>query len=191
MGTVSEVKGLVNTSFVAGAREGHGLGRQGFQPDAVSLQAHSVKEGGRTLGDVSEGRRRVALELGEGEASHQRVAGVVPAAFFIASVALALGVAVDPASVASENITSELGGELIQRELSVQLLLESVSLLLSDLSLNQVNVGLDCLGLLLHREGVEVALDHLGYWVAVLDAEVNEEVSVGGQAFVGGHMRGS
>ena len=181
---------MVRRSLVARAAEGHGLGRQGFQPDAISLHTHSLDQFGSLDCDVSEAGRGEALEVAEGEASHQRVAGVVPAALFRASVALALLVAVNPAMVTSENIASELGGELIQRSLSVQLLLEGFSRLLSDLSLNQVNVGLDTSELGFHMEGVEVALDQLGYWVAVLDAEVDEEVGVGGQAFVGGHMRG-
>ena len=123
----------------------------------------------------------MVLELGEGEASDQRVAGVVPAALFRASVALADLVAVNPAVIASEHGRGELGDELVEYELSVHLASEGGNFLSLDLSLNQVDVGLDTGELSFHRKAVEISLSHLDHRVGVFDAEVDDLASVRGQ----------
>lgn len=164
-----------------GAGEGHRLGWEVFQQDEVGFQTHLLHKVGSTLGDISKGHGRVVLEQREGEASHQRVAGVVPSTLFRTSVALAGLVDINPASVASEDITGELGGELINRELCVQFLLKFYSLLFSDLCLNQIDVGLGLGELGFHRESVEVSVRNLHDGIPVLDAQVDDLASIGRQ----------
>ncbi len=148
------------------------------------VESHQVNEGAGGRGDFSEGHRGELRELAEGEASRQRVAGVVPAAFFIAAIALGSAVDIDPAFLTAKDGRGELSRELVERILSRQQAIGLSLLLLSEVSLDCT----DCKGgrgeLLLHRLGVEGGFSVLGNREVVFDAEVNQFASIGGQSLV-------